>query len=861
MKDFREQLRHIQGGQERLLQEYESLVREYESQDLLLENQTLRQQAEERQKRLAELQLRLRRLEEENGRLRTSLAEQMMDEKLNIIKVSREKLSTYFGTQSAGHMNRLAALEMETRTRIIRLFQQASAELKTEQQELAMMMQRVSAELNQRVERHREKVHAAQSQLREQVTGRLNAMAHEELDEATIQRRIKQNQIEMKIGLNWINKLGILLIILGVGAAFRYSYATWFNSYMKGSAFFLLGLLLLGGGEWLFRRQKQTFALGLLGGGISVLYGSIFYSYFLLDIISLWLGLAMSVIVSLLAVLLSLRYQSRTILGLALAGGYMPLMSYIWASSGLEGNAVYAAMVYLFLLNVAILIVSFRRRWEIIHQISFVLHTPSWLLLLSFTENVPVAILYTMLSFLMYLGITLGYPFLHKAKLKVTDIVLLALNAMISCVLVYGLFNQAGWQDYRGLLALLFCAAFWGLGKLTERTARQEKLATILFYVTSLTFAILMIPFQLGMRWLSMGWLAEAVLLIIYGGRHQLKSMVRAGWGILMLCLAAFLLVDVTIYQLLGLDEAYFELKYTFVIAGMLGVTLHYAVSQRRGEHMEFMPYEWTLIRVFKWITLINLWFYLLYEGHVNYARLVPQEWVHDDYYHALLIAGLTIGLSYILGRIQILKDAVVRYYRAGLYAVGYLICLYVLLAMPAFQWERDTHSIGEYVALIILVVVHGFTFLHVRDVLLRFMQQRYANAELYPVIMGLYLLVILTVFMLVQLRLGELGYLFSMLYLLLAIGYIAYGFRGRYIYIRRMGLGLTLLATAKLALFDMTYVSAGSKIVSYFAFGVILLGISYMYQKVSSKLGGSESEENRRRSDSEQEASTHNDV
>ena len=75
------------------------------------------------------------------------------------------------------------------------------------------------------------------------------------------------------------------------------------------------------------------------------------------------------------------------------------------------------------------------------------------------------------------------------------------------------------------------------------------------------------------------------------------------------------------------------------------------------------------------------------------------------------------------------------------------------------------------------------------------------------------------------------------------------------------MGLGLTLLATAKLVLLDMTYVSAGSKIVSYFVFGVILLGISYMYQKVSSKLGGSESEENRRRSESEQEASTHTDV
>lgn len=61
----------------------------------------------------------------------------------------------------------------------------------------------------------------------------------------------------MKIGLNWINRLGILLLILAVGAGFRYTYSTWFNDYMKGSAFFLLGAVMLAGGEWLFRKGRE----------------------------------------------------------------------------------------------------------------------------------------------------------------------------------------------------------------------------------------------------------------------------------------------------------------------------------------------------------------------------------------------------------------------------------------------------------------------------------------------------------------------------------------------------------------------------------------------------------------------------
>jgi uncharacterized membrane protein len=107
----------------------------------------------------------------------------------------------------------------------------------------------------------------------------------------------------------------------------------------------------------------------------------------------------------------------------------------------------------------------------------------------------------------------------------------------------------------------------------------------------------------------------------------------------------------------------------------------------------------------------------------------------------------------------------------------------------------------------------------------------------MYPVILGVYLLGVATVFLNVQFRLGEVSLLFSFLYLLLAIGYIVYGFRYKYVYIRRLGLGLTLFATAKLVFYDLSSLSAGGKVIGYFCFGLVLLGISYVYQKVSSKL------------------------
>jgi hypothetical protein len=49
----------------------------------------------------------------------------------------------------------------------------------------------------------------------------------------------------------------------------------------------------------------------------------------------------------------------------------------------------------------------------------------------------------------------------------------------------------------------------------------------------------------------------------------------------------------------------------------------------------------------------------------------------------------------------------------------------------------------------------------------------------------------------------------------------------------------LSVFAVGKLFLFDLSFLETGGKIVSYLSFGVVLLIISYMYQKFSKQLEG----------------------
>lgn len=840
MKDFKDRLRQVQQQQRQLVKEYNTLLQDYESDDLIVQNEQLREQVDAHELKLRQIEARARKMEEENARLRMALSEQMLDEKLNLIRVSQEKMETYFRGKTGVHNDRLEAHEHRTKINMNALFNKASEELQEDAMEFKETITYLAAEVKERIERHRQTLQEREEAVRQQMQLGYEHMAEEGLSEETIQRRIRQNRMEMKIGLSWINKVAILLIILGVGAAFQYSYSTWFNDEMKGGAFFLLGMLMLAGGEWLFRRKRQTFAMGLLGGGISVLFGSIFYSYFLLHIIGLYTGLGLSVLVSAVSVLLSLRYQSRTICSLGLVGGYLPLFSYM-AYFGLSGNSVYVAMVYLLLLNGIIVLISFGKRWPIVHYISFLFNTPSMLILLWLSPNNIVGMVYSVATFTLYLGITLAYPFKHRAKLTWWDFALLAMNTSISCLMLYVLFDAEGWKDAQGLLALIFSLVYVGLAGWVQRNMVQEKQTILLFYITSLTFAILMIPFQLGAKWLSMGWLIEGILLVILGHLKQFRSVERAGWGVVLLCVFTFVYYDVLVLYMVG-EQSYFMLKYSCITLGALLITAYYAVvgsgkgilSKTKIHHSVL---ELGALNIFKYVTLGNLWIYVLYESNELYTRAVDGTFLLYLFYKWLMFAALTIALAYALSRAKLFHDPIVKYYTTFLHAAGCCIALAVTLSMPALDPGAQQHTAAEIVGLLVLIIFNIGVFFAGRELLIAGIRGQFKSVEWYPVIAGIYLLGVITVFLTVQFQWGDIGLMFSLMYLLLAILYIAYGFRRRYVMIRRLGLGLTLFSTGKMVFYDVGLLTTGSKIIAYFSFGVLLLGISYLYQKVSSRM------------------------
>ncbi len=837
--NIKEKLAGLKESQQKIIREYETVIKEYESSEPVIENEKMRRQIEELTKELRRVETESRKNLQENDRLKQALQEQILDEKLQILRISRQKLETYFETQTSEYRDRLTAMEAELKNRFAELRETARRNMIPVTDEFYNHLNQLELELDAKLREQEAHFTENRQNLKEELSARLDSLAKEEVTPEIIEKRAKQNQWEMKIGLNWINRIGIILILFGMGAAFNYSYQHWMNDYLKGSCFFILGGLFLFAGEWFYRRRKEVFSTGLLGGGIAILYGSIFYSFFALKIINLEISLLLAILVTLTTVVLSLRYNSPTIGSLGLIGGYLPFLTLVLQYGNLVYSNFWAAMGYLFILNMLILLISLRKKWDHLNYLSFLLNMPSLIYLVNNIPSLWAGIAYSTITFLMYLAITLIYPLQTKTPVKAPAVILLGLNTLINCLILFSLFGKAGFTEYRGLMALIFCLVYLGLGRLVQKSINNEKGTLVLFYATALTFAVLIVPFQFGISWLSMGWLVEGILLAVYGFRVKNKGIEGAGWGIYLLCMVTFVWFDF-IPAIFGITRVeYFDLKYLLITAGAILIILPYLqeITQNR---LSSLSGKGRAITLYKYFTVFSVWVYLLYSGNLLFLRWVKPI-VNSDFYSGVLQAVITIGLGYLITRVRLFFDKVIKGFAVFLYLLGDLICIILTISIPLLKPEYSANTPLHYLALFILLLYNIFVFGNIRILLLRFLKHKNISLEWYPLVLGCYLLGCITSFITVQLNLGNINLLFSFVYLIVAISFIIYGFSSRYIYIRRFGLGLTLFATAKLFIYDLSFLDNIGRIIAYFGFGLILLAVSFIYQKVKTSLEGAE--------------------
>ena len=333
---------------------------------------------------------------------------------------------------------------------------------------------------------------------------------------------------------NVVVRVGLLVLFVGVGFLLRYAVQhdmLSIEARLLGAAVGGLVLLVLG---WRQRHRRQTFALLLQGGGVGIMYITVFGAAKLFGMVPLGMAFALMVALVILSTALALLQDAKSLALFGAAGGFL---TPILLSTG--SNDYVALFGFYALLNLGILSVAWYRSWRELNLLGFLFtfgigsfwgvtrYEPAF-----FATTEPFLILF----FLMYVAIAVLFAFRQPEGFRgYVDGTLVFGTPIVTAALQGGMVYRYEYGMALSALALAFfyivlARALWARG--SEATRRVMRLLTESFLAMAVVFGTLAIPLALDGRWSSAAWAMEGAALVWLGVR-QARWLAR-NFGLLL---------------------------------------------------------------------------------------------------------------------------------------------------------------------------------------------------------------------------------------------------------------------------------------------------------------------------------------
>ncbi|MDQ3291255.1 MAG: DUF2339 domain-containing protein [Bacteroidota bacterium] len=332
--------------------------------------------------------------------------------------------------------------------------------------------------------------------------------------------------LEKFIGENLINKLGIAVLVLGIGYFVKFAIdQNWINAWGRVLIGLGCGLGLLGLAHRL-RRQYAGFSSVLVGGGLAVLYFTIALAFHEYHLFSQTLAFILMVGVTGLSVFMAITYDRQELAILAILGGFAsPLL----ASSG--GNNYVVLFIYILILNIGMLILAYFKKWSVITLISYlatVILFAGWLVAKVIGE--PQApnlggFVFAVLFYLVFFAMTVIYNLKQKQSFSLLEISILLSNTIFFYLCGLYSLNQLASGTYLGLysgvMAFFNGAVVW---QLKQQTTVDLKLRYLLGCL-AIMLLYLAILFELTYRLGSTTTEMKAIKYLVIASYHYLFAI------------------------------------------------------------------------------------------------------------------------------------------------------------------------------------------------------------------------------------------------------------------------------------------------------------------------------------------------
>ena len=168
-------------------------------------------------------------------------------------------------------------------------------------------------------------------------------------------------------GGNTVVRVGIVILFFGIAFLLKYAYEHSRVPVELRLAGVLAGGIALLGLGWRLRIARPGYALALQGGGIGVLYLTIFAAFRLYDLLPPAVALALMVLIAAASAILAVKQDALALAALGVSGGFLaPLL----ASTG-AGSHVMLFSYYL-VLNLGIAAIAWHKAWRLLNLLGLV---------------------------------------------------------------------------------------------------------------------------------------------------------------------------------------------------------------------------------------------------------------------------------------------------------------------------------------------------------------------------------------------------------------------------------------------------------------------------------------------------------
>ncbi len=682
--------------------------------------------------------------------------------------------------------------------------------------------------------------------------------------------------IEKFIGENLINKIGILILVLGISFFVKYAIdKNWINEPARVGIGILCGALIMGVAHRL-KKNYKAFSSVFVAGAISVFYFTIGIAFHDYHLFSQTVAFIIMVIITIFSVFVSVSYDRKELAVLSLIGGFaVPFM----VSTG-EGNYK-VLFTYIAILNIGMLIIAYFKKWNLVTLLAFIFTCAlfaGWFGDKTLNGGLPYrgALFFVTLFYLIFSIATVVNNLRNKGTFSILEYFIIIINTFFYFGIGISIIHLWG-VDFKGLFTIALALYNLAYAILLYKKFGLDKNAIYLLLGLALTFVTLAIPIQFNGNYITLFWSAEAVLLFWLSQKSKIGAF-KLGAIVVQILMLFSLIMDWEFFYLQSIKVLKPVLNPIFItgIVSLASLVLTYLLLKKEKGPVEIFKAKFNPVYYSYGIIIAGI-FVGYFTGMLETAHQAGNN--IDNYYSTQSYSVLyhflfSSGLIYFASKNK--NKGVIDF-------ILILTCINIILYIIIFHQltaneiienlnnnSSDKSAFVIHYILLACLVYFGYTIIRLksRSDLSRLLDHKYAlwvfafcvvyimsneamihglvftgdivsQAELakkFPAVKGNPYNYEKAHFIkdklwVVKSQIIKIGY--PILWGILSFVFLIIGIKKQNKQLRIIALVLLGITIVKLFFYDIRNVSETGKIIAFILLGALILVISFVYQKI----------------------------